>query len=153
MTGPGGKDGESYIFFVGRENYPVYWVEGATYLWGKAQVLQEGNDVVLIGTGPSVGQKPLKPARKLAEQGIKATVINNPFIIRWTSTPSAARSKLVRPPGHDRGSSGRLRHGRPDLACPLRSGHSRIVSKRWASAVSSASRPTSAEHLYENIMA
>jgi len=74
-----GKDGESYIFFVGRENYPVYWVEGATYLWGKAQVLQEGNDVVLIGTGPLLG-KAIEAGKKLAEQGIKATVINNPFI-------------------------------------------------------------------------
>src|SRR5205814_1538967 len=37
-----GKDGESYIFFVGRENYPLRWIEGATYPWGKAQVLQQG---------------------------------------------------------------------------------------------------------------
>src|SRR5438034_478633 len=69
-----GKDGESYIFFVGRENYPVYWVEGATYLWGKAQVLQEGNAVVLSGTGPLLG-KAIEAGKKLAEQGIKATVV------------------------------------------------------------------------------
>ncbi|MCC6231025.1 MAG: transketolase, partial [Verrucomicrobiales bacterium] len=24
-----GRDGDNYIFFVGRENYPIYWVEGA----------------------------------------------------------------------------------------------------------------------------
>src|SRR6266581_2090463 len=74
-----GKDGETYIFFVGRENYPVYWVEGATYLWGKAQVLQEGNDVVLIGAGPLLG-KAIEAGRMLAQKGVNATVINNPFI-------------------------------------------------------------------------
>ena len=42
-----GRDGESVIFFVGRENYPVEWIPGATYPWGRAQVIQEGSDVVL----------------------------------------------------------------------------------------------------------
>jgi transketolase len=74
-----GRDGETYIFFVGRENYPVYWVEGAKYPWGKAQVLQQGNDVVLIGNGPLLGRT-IDAGRQLAEAGIKATVINNPFI-------------------------------------------------------------------------
>jgi transketolase len=74
-----GKDGESYIFFVGRENYPMHWVEGAKYPWGKAQVLQQGTDVVLIACGVLVN-KAIEAGKKLAEQGIKATVINNPFI-------------------------------------------------------------------------
>lgn len=74
-----GRDGENYIFFVGREGYPVRWIEGATYPWGKAQVLQQGNDVVLIGCGVLVN-KVIEAGRKLAENGIKATVINNPFI-------------------------------------------------------------------------
>ena len=74
-----GKDGESYIFFVGRENYPLYWVENARYEWGKAQVLQAGNDVVLIACGVLVN-KAIEAGKKLAEQGINATVINNPFI-------------------------------------------------------------------------
>lgn len=74
-----GKDGESYIFFVGRENYPLTWIEGAKYPWGKAQVLQQGSDVVLIGCGVLVN-KAIEAGKKLAEKGIKATVINNPFI-------------------------------------------------------------------------
>jgi transketolase len=74
-----GKDGETYIFFVGRENYPMYWVEGAKYPWGKAQILQHGTDVVLIACGVLVN-KAIEAGRKLEEQGIKATVINNPFI-------------------------------------------------------------------------
>ena len=76
-----GKDGDSYIFFVGRENYPVAWVENAKYEWGKAQLLRQGNDVVLIGCGPLLS-KAIDGAKKLAEQGVSATVINHTFINR-----------------------------------------------------------------------
>jgi transketolase len=74
-----GKDGESYIFFVGRENYPLSWVADAKYPWGQAQVLSQGSDVVLIGCGPLL-DKAINAGKKLAEKGVKATVINNPFI-------------------------------------------------------------------------
>jgi transketolase len=74
-----GKDGESLLFFVGRENYPLYWVENAKYEWGKAQILSEGADVVLIGCGPLLS-KALDAAKKLKEKGVSATVINNPFV-------------------------------------------------------------------------
>jgi transketolase len=76
-----GRDGETYIFFVGRENYPVRWVDGATYPWGRAQVLSEGRDVVLIGCGPLL-DKAIAAGRRLAEAGVAATVINNPFVNR-----------------------------------------------------------------------
>jgi transketolase len=94
-----GKDGESYLFFVGRENYPVRWVENATYPWGKAQVLREGGDVVLIGCGPLL-DKAISAGNKLAEQGINATVINNPFVNRVDidvigSAVKAANGRLV----------------------------------------------------------
>jgi transketolase len=74
-----GKDGHNYLFFVGRENYPLSWAEGAQYPWGKAQVLSQGNDVVLVACGPLL-DKAINAGRKLAEQGVKATVINNPFV-------------------------------------------------------------------------
>ncbi|HOW68592.1 MAG TPA: transketolase C-terminal domain-containing protein [Candidatus Paceibacterota bacterium] len=74
-----GEDGESAIFFVGRENYPVQWTENASYPWGKAQLLREGKDVVLIGCGPLLGRT-LDAAKQLASKGIEATVINNPFV-------------------------------------------------------------------------
>jgi len=77
----GGRDGETYIFFVGRENYPLHWLENADYEWGKAQVLQRGDAVALIACGPLVG-KAIEAGKKLAEQNIKAAVINNPFINR-----------------------------------------------------------------------
>jgi transketolase len=76
-----GKDGESYLFFVGRENYPLSWVENAKYEWGKAQILQRGTDVVLIACGPLLN-KAIEAGKKLSEQGVTATVINNPFINR-----------------------------------------------------------------------
>jgi transketolase len=76
-----GKDGESYIFFVGRENYPLQWLEQATYPWGKAQVTQEGSDVVLVGCG-TLFSKAVEAGKLLAAKGVKATVINNPFVNR-----------------------------------------------------------------------
>lgn len=74
-----GQDPDNYVFFVGRENYPLSWMENAKYEWGKAQVLQQGGDVVLVGCGPLLG-KAIEAGKKLAEQGIRATVINSPFI-------------------------------------------------------------------------
>ena len=74
-----GKDGNSYLFFVGRENYPLTWVEGAKYPWGKAQVLSTGSDVVLIGCGVLVN-KAIEAGKLLAAKGVKATVIGNPFV-------------------------------------------------------------------------
>ena len=74
-----GKDGNSYLFFVGRENYPLTWIEGAQYPWGKAQVLSTGGDVVLIGCGVLVN-KVIEAGKQLAAQGVTATVISNPFV-------------------------------------------------------------------------
>ena len=76
-----GHHGESVIFFVGRETYPVKWVEGSNYAWGKAQVIQEGTDVVLVGSGV-LFNKALEAAKILAGKGKSAVVINNPFINR-----------------------------------------------------------------------
>jgi transketolase len=76
-----GRDGESYLFFVGRENYPVSWVPGATYPWGKAQVLATGTDVVLVGCGPLL-DKAIRAGQLLAGRGISATVVSSPFVNR-----------------------------------------------------------------------
>ena len=74
-----GKDGENYIFFVGRESYPLNWVKNPSYKWGKAQVLQEGSDVVLVGSGVLLNRV-IEAGKQLADIGVKATVINNSFI-------------------------------------------------------------------------
>jgi len=88
-----GEDGETFVFFVGRENYPLSWVAGAPYEWGKAQMLAPGKDIVLVGCGTLVGQA-VAAARILAAQGTEAAVINNPFINRVdveTIGPAVAR--------------------------------------------------------------
>src|SRR6202453_387098 len=76
-----GHEGESVIFFVGRENYPVRLLDNPKYEWGKAQVLAEGNEVVVVACGPMVGRT-IEAGRLLKEQNIAATVISNPFINR-----------------------------------------------------------------------
>ncbi|MFQ3671280.1 MAG: transketolase C-terminal domain-containing protein, partial [Verrucomicrobiia bacterium] len=76
-----GRDGETVIFFIGRESYPLSWVPGIKYEWGKAQVLREGSDVTLVTCGALLGST-LKAADRLAAQGKSATVINHPFVNR-----------------------------------------------------------------------
>ena len=76
-----GADGESVVFFVGRENYPSQLAGHARYEWGKAQVLAGGGDVAIIACGPLLGRA-LEAGRHLREHDIAATVISNPFINR-----------------------------------------------------------------------
>ncbi len=76
-----GEDGESVIFFVGRENYPVRLLDNAAYPWGKAQVLSQGKGVTIVASGPMVGRA-IEAGRKLDEMGVGATVISNPFVNR-----------------------------------------------------------------------
>ena len=76
-----GENGETVIFFVGRENYPVRWVENGTYRWGQAQVIESGDAVALIGCG-CLFSKAQQAAALLAQEGVKATVVNNPFVNR-----------------------------------------------------------------------
>jgi len=76
-----GHHGESIVFFVGRENYPLHWLEKAKYEWDKAEVLATGTDVVILACGPFVGRA-IEAGKKLQEHKISATVIANPFINR-----------------------------------------------------------------------
>jgi transketolase len=71
-----GKSGNSYIFFVGRENYPVEIKAGLTYGLGKAQVLREGKDGVIVSAGATLF-KALEAAEALSKEGKEVTVINN----------------------------------------------------------------------------
>src|SRR4029450_8138909 len=65
-----GRDGETYVFFVGRENYPLSWIDGASYPWGRAQVIREGGDVVLVGTGVLLNQA-IEAGKLLEAQGVQ----------------------------------------------------------------------------------
>lgn len=74
-----GQTPETIIFFFGRENHPAYLIEGYDYEWGKAQVLREGKDGVVVATGPMV-PKALEAYDLLKQQGLEITVINNAFV-------------------------------------------------------------------------
>ena len=95
-----GKDGESALFFAGREDFPARLGERPEgYPWGKATVLRPGKDVVLVACGPMVPLA-LEAADILAQAGQQATVIDNPFVNRpdlGTIAPAvqAAGGRLV----------------------------------------------------------
>lgn len=74
-----GKDGESYIFFVGRENFALELKDGLSYELHKSQRLTDGHDIAIVASGSLVG-KALKAYSELKEKGIEATVINHSFV-------------------------------------------------------------------------
>ena len=69
----------STIFFLGRENHPVSYIEDVKYVWNKANVLKEGSDVTIVAAGPMVG-KALAAATELEASGVMATVINHSHV-------------------------------------------------------------------------
>lgn len=91
----GGKDGESALFFAGREDFPARIGDRPNgYPWGKAEVLRKGKDVVIVASGPMVPLA-LEAAELLAKDGKQATVIDNPFVNRpdlATITPALAEA-------------------------------------------------------------
>lgn len=74
-----GNDGETYIIFIGRENFPERYVEKAQYQWRKPQILARGKDMAIVTCGSLVPQA-IKAQKMLKDQGIEATLIENPFI-------------------------------------------------------------------------
>ncbi len=74
-----GKDGESYVFFLGRENFTLEVKDGLGYELHKAQRLTDGHDIAIVASGSLVG-KALKAYTELKEKGIEATVINHSFV-------------------------------------------------------------------------
>lgn len=74
-----GKIPNTVVFFLGRENHPVSYVEGIKYTWDKANVLTTGSDVTIVAAGPMVG-KALQAAKLLSDKKISATVINHSFV-------------------------------------------------------------------------
>ena len=78
----GGKEGESALFFAGREDFPAKVGERPNgYPWGKATVVRPGNDVVIVASGPMVPLA-LEAAELLAKDGKQAAVVDNPFVNR-----------------------------------------------------------------------
>ncbi len=70
-----GKDGESYIFFIGRENFTLEVKENLNYDLHKPQKLTEGKKAAIVVTGSLVAH-----ALKAAEAIGDVTVINHSFV-------------------------------------------------------------------------
>ena len=100
-----GKDGESAIFFAGREDFPARIGERPNgFPWGKAEVLRQGKDVAIVACGPMVPLA-LEAAELLAKEGKQAAVVDNPFVNRpdlATISPviAAAGGRLVTAEDH-----------------------------------------------------
>ncbi len=67
--------GPMYIRLTGTANCPIVYKEDYDFEIGKSISLKEGKDVTIIASGSMVYQS-LKAAEILAEQGIRASVIN-----------------------------------------------------------------------------
>lgn len=76
-----GHHGSSYLFFLGREDFPVNFKEGVTYDWGKPQLLHDSSkpQLLITATGPTVGMA-LQAAQQLSQEGIEVLIVNHPFI-------------------------------------------------------------------------
>jgi transketolase len=74
-----GRDGESYVFFVGRENFALEVKDGLDYALHTPQRLTHGKDLAIVVSGSLVG-KGLQAYTKLKEKGIEASVINHSFV-------------------------------------------------------------------------
>lgn len=72
-----GKDGESYVFFVGRENFALEVKENLSYDMHKPQKLIEGKKAAIVVSGSLVAHA-LKAAETLGD----VTVINHSFVNR-----------------------------------------------------------------------
>lgn len=64
----------SYIFFVGRENFPA--TLNQTIKLGEPQIIKEGKDGVIFACGPMI-YKALEAAQEMKHNGLDITVVNN----------------------------------------------------------------------------
>ncbi len=74
-----GLSGESFIFFLGRENFTLEVLPDLHYDLFRPQRLVEGEDLAIVTTG-SMSAHALEASCKLKELGIHATVINHSFV-------------------------------------------------------------------------
>jgi transketolase len=73
------ENGKPSYLRLAREKTPVFSLDESPFEIGKAYVLKEGSDVLLMGTGTMTCQM-LLAAKVLAEQGINAEVVHVPTI-------------------------------------------------------------------------
>ena len=112
-----GRSANSYIFFVGRENFPVTLGSGEKPVLGKAQLLREGKDGLIVACGPMV-QKALQASDMLGEAGSEVAVmnltgVNFPDIAAISEQLSKSSGKLITMEDHQLigGMGAQLVHG------------------------------------------
>ncbi len=74
-----GRDGESYVFFLGRENFSPEVKEGLSYELHRSQKLLSGPDGAIVVSGSLVSYA-LEAAEKLSSRGINVSVVNHSFV-------------------------------------------------------------------------
>ena len=67
--------GMFYIRLARGENYKKVYSDGSTFEFGKANILKDGNDVTIIGTGIMVPEA-LRASEMLQSQGVSARVVD-----------------------------------------------------------------------------
>lgn len=75
------QDPSNYIFFIGRENFPIELDQNLSYDWEKPQVFGETDDadVLIASCGPLTHQA-LKARKLFADNGLSAIIVNNSFV-------------------------------------------------------------------------
>lgn len=69
----------SYVFFLGRENFPRETCDGLSYELFSPQLVKTGKDGVIVSTG-SMLEHALKASEILKEKGKHVGVIHHPFV-------------------------------------------------------------------------
>ena len=87
-----GQHAPSFIFFLGRENFPLETKEGLTYKIGTPQVIDAGTDAMIVSTG-SMLEEARAAAEELKAEGKSVAVIHHPFVNRVDGTFFAAMLK------------------------------------------------------------
>jgi transketolase len=99
-----GETPRSTVFFLGRETYPANFTEGASYVYGQAQIVSDNSQdfpksVLLLAAG-SLLENALLAQQALAEQSvgsivINPSIINQPDVASLKGALAKAGGKLV----------------------------------------------------------
>lgn len=80
-----GQHAPSFVFFLGRENFPLETKEGLTYKIGTPQLIEAGTDAMIVSTG-SMLEEARAAAVTLKAEGKSVTVVHHPFVNRVDGT-------------------------------------------------------------------
>lgn len=76
-----GHHAPSFVFFLGRENFPLETKEGLTYKIGSPQVIEAGSDAMIVATG-SLLEEARAAAEILKAEGKSVAVVQHAFVNR-----------------------------------------------------------------------